>query len=445
MFIAYFRRIASLFAALGFIALAAPAAAQGISLIRDAEIEATIRAYADPIFAAAGLDSQSIRIHLVADDRLNAFVAGGQRIFINTGLLIAAQDPAEVIGVIAHEAGHIAGGHLVRLQEELRNAETRSIAAFVLGAAAAIAAGDPRVAGAVSVAGQQVALTSLLQYSRAQETAADLAALKYLDQIGQSSRGMLAFLKLMENREALEPGARNPYLRSHPLTRERINTIANHLALSRHAAAQLPAELIARHDRMRAKLIGFTRRLDAVVQEYPPSDASVAARYARAIAMFRRGDIERALPVIDGLLEEQPNDPFFHELKGQMLFENGRVGAALAPYREAMRLAPGEPLLRVSFAQVAIETGDDALLAEAAGHLDKALRQERNLGLGWRLMVIAYGRLGRTGDMALAQAEQALLRGQRAQALSYAARAERDLPQGSPAWLRAQDIRAQLD
>ncbi len=445
LFIAYIRQFAALCVALGTLALAAPAAAQNISLIRDAEIEATIRAYADPIFAAAGLDSRSIRIHLVSDDRLNAFVAGGQRIFIHTGLLIAAQDPAQVIGVIAHEAGHIAGAHLVRLQEELRNAETRSIVAFVLGTAAAIAAGDPRVAGAVNVAGKQVALTSLLQYSRAQESAADLAALKYLDQTGQSAQGMLAFLEVMESREAFEPAARNPYLRTHPLTRERMVTIANHLALSRHSAARLPAELVARHDRMRAKLIGFTRRLDSVEREYPQSDAGVAARYARAIAMFRRGDIERALPIIDSLLAEQPSDPFFHELKGQMLFENGRVGAAVEPYREAVRLAPGEPLLRVAFAQVAIETGDDALLAEATGHLGEALRKERDLGMAWRLLVIAYGRQGRTGDMALAQAELALLRGRRSEARSYAERAERVLPQGSPAWLRAQDIRAQLN
>lgn len=445
MCIAYIRQSVALCAALGTLALATPALAQNISLIRDAEIEATVRAYANPIFAAAGLNSQSIRIHLVSDDRLNAFVAGGQRIFIHTGLLIAAQDPEQVVGVIAHEAGHIAGGHLIRLQEELHNAEARSVAAFVLGTAAAIAVGDPRIASAVNIAGQQVAMTSLLQYSRTQESVADLAALKYLDRTGQSAHGLLAFLETMQKREAFGQAARNPYLSTHPLTHERIAAVASHLALSRHSETRLSTELIARHDRMRAKLIGFTRQLDYVERDYPRSDKTVPARYARAIALFRRGYIDQALPIIDGLLNAQPTDPFFHELKGQMLFENGRVHAAVEPYREAVRLAPSEPLLRIGFAQAAIETGDDVLLAEATSHLDEALRREPNLGAGWRLLVIAYGRQGQTGNMELARAELALLRGQPSEALHFAERAERNLPQGSPAWLRAQDIRAQLD
>ncbi|MEE8275919.1 MAG: M48 family metalloprotease [Alphaproteobacteria bacterium] len=423
----------------------APAAAQGIALVRDAEIEVLIRDYADPIFAAAGLDPQSIRIHLVSDDRLNAFVAGGQRIFIHTGLLIEARHPGQVISVIAHEAGHIAGGHLMRLQDELRNAEAKSIVAFVLGTAAAIAAGDPRVAGAVTVAGQQVALSTLLRYSRAQESAADLAALKYLDQTGQSAQGMLEFLQLMAGREAFAGGRENPYLRTHPLSRDRLAAIASHLSLSRYSAAPPPTELVARHARMRAKLVGFSNRLDDVLRIYPEADDGVSGRYARAIAYFRRGEIDRALPLIDTLLAEHPTDPYFHELKGQMLFENGRVGEALAPYAEAVRLAPGMPLLRIEFAQVAIELNDADLLPEATRHLTEALRKEPRMGMGWRLLVIAYGRQGEIGSMTLAQAELALLRGEREQAKSLAERAERALPQGSPAWLRAQDIRGQLD
>ena len=425
---------------------APPAAAQGrrISLIRDAEIESTIRIYATPIFNAAGLDNDAVRIHLVNDRALNAFVAGGQRLFVHTGLLMRAESPAQIIGVIAHEAGHIAGAHLVRLQDALRNATTKSIIALVLGTAAALATGDGRVFGAVTAGGQAIAIKDLLRYSRVQESAADQAALRFLDRSGQSSRGLLEFLRLLQSQEAILAGRRGPYLSSHPLTSERVSVIANHVALSRYSDVPTPRTLALRHARMRAKLIGFLQPFAQVERIYPPTDTSVFARYARAIGLFRRADLEPALVLIDGLINEAPDDPYFHELKGQMLFENGRIADALPSYRRAVALAPDEALLRVSLAQAAIELNDPALLADARDQLRTALRFERALGEGWRLLVVAEGRLGATGEMALAQAEYAVLRGDKSAARAHAARAERLLPHGSPGWRRAQDITHQL-
>jgi predicted Zn-dependent protease len=422
--------------------LAAPAAGQG--LIRDAEIENTIRTYATPIFRAAGLEPENIRIHLIGDDELNAFVAGGQQLFIYTGLLIAAKEPGEVIGVIAHESGHIAGGHLARIQEELRNAQLKSILAVVLGAVAGVASGDGRVAGGIAAAGQGEAAGSLFKYSRTQESAADAAGMKYLDATGQSSRGMYDFLKLLEG-QMFRSGVRiSPYLSTHPLTTERIDTVANHLALSRYADALQDPKLVEAHNRMRAKLIAFTRPMGVVLQRYPESDTSIAARYARAIGWYRVPDLPKATALIDALIADEPNNPYFHELKGQMLIESGRVAESLKPYEKSVALAPEEPLLEVALAKAQLETNDPALTDPARIHLEAALQREAGMGDAWRLLTVAYSRLGKDGETALAQAEYALIRGEKSQAKVLAERAMSVLPTGSAGWLRAQDIATQI-
>ena len=419
-----------------------PAAAQG--LIRDAEIENTIRAYATPIFSAAGLDADSVRIHLVANDQLNAFVAGGQRLFVYTGLLMEAEEPGEVIGVIAHEAGHIAGGHLARIQEELRNAQIKSILSFVLGAVAGVATGDGRVAGAITTAGQGEAVGGLLKYSRTQESAADAAGLKYLDRTGQSSRGIYTFLQRLQDQMFMSGIRVSPYLSTHPLTTERINAVANHLSLSRYTDAAEKPEFLAAHQMMRAKLIGFTRSLQATLRSYPESDLSVPARYARAIAWYRQPDLMRASALVDGLIAEQPKNPYFHELKGQMLLESGRIADSIPPYQKSVELAPGEPLLETALAKAQLETNDPALVDTAREHLESAVQGEPGLGSAWRLLTVAYSRLERPGETALAQAEYSLILGERNQAQALAERAMGVLPQGSPGWLRAQDITTQV-
>ncbi|MHA1567323.1 MAG: M48 family metalloprotease [Alphaproteobacteria bacterium] len=423
------------------------AAAQGrdISFIRDAEIENTIRAYATPIFTAANLDANAVRIHLVADGAINAFVAGGQQLFIHTGLLTRAERPGQVIGVIAHEAGHITGGHLARLQDELRNATAKSIAAFVLAAAAGIATGSSEAATAVIVGGQQVAVQGFLRYSRGQESAADAAALTLLDRTGQSANGLLQFFDILEREQATSLGRGTAYSGTHPLTASRRSTVANHLALSRYANVPESPDLVRQHERMVAKLVGFLWPHDKVLETYPESDLSVAGRYARSISLFRRGDLEPALALINSLIDEQPADPYFLELKGQMLFENGHIEEALGPYQASVELAPNEPLLLADLARIQLEMNDPTLLDAAKGNLEQALRIEPQLGGAWRQLAIANGRLGEIGQMALAQAELSALIGDRSAAKAHAERAERELPLGSPGWLRAQDLQQQLD
>ncbi len=424
-----------------------PAEAQsgGIALIRDAEIEGTIRAYVAPIFDVAGLDPDAVNIHLVRDNSLNAFVAGGQRIFIHTGLLLRAENPGQVIGVLAHETGHITGGHLTRIQNELSTARAESIAAMLLGAVAGLATGDPRAGIAINALGQTAATVGVLEYSRSQESSADAAALRFMDGVGLSSRGLLEFLQILSREEALSVGQQNVYLRTHPLTNDRIAVVANHLSLSRFSEDPWPADLAERHARTRAKLLGFLFDLDDVQRTYPDPEASISGKYAHSIARFRRGELDTALAYIDDLIALEPDNPFFHELKGQMLFENGRAAEALAPYEEAVRLAPGEALLLTNLAQVEIHLEDTELMQRAKEHLNVAVQIEPRLGSAWRQLAVVHGRLGENAELSLAMAELAMIRGNYDEALFHADRAENGLPLGSPGNLRAQDIRVEAE
>lgn len=419
-----------------------PVAAQSrVSLIRDAEIEATIRAYAAPLFAVAGLDPEAVQVYLVNDARINAFVAGGQRLFLNTGLIMRARNPNQLSGVIAHETGHIAGGHLARLQDALSTATTAAIVSMLLGIAAAALAGDGKAAGAAIVGGTSLAQRNLLYYNRGQESAADQAGMSYLDRTGQSSRGLLAFFELLEQQELMAAVRQDPYLRSHPLTRERVEAVRAHVARSRHSDAVDPPALMARHARMIAKLRGFLQAPSQTLRQYPATDRSLPARYARAIAFYRMPDLARALPEIESLIADDPADPWFHELKGQVLFEHGRVAEAEPPYREALRLAPGEPLLRYGLAQVLLEVHPNSGATEARALLNEAVRHETRNPSFWRLLAVAYGREGNIGMAALALSEQAASAGRHRTALEQATRALGILPRGSPGWLRAEDLR----
>jgi predicted Zn-dependent protease len=423
------------------LASALPAGAQGrVSLLRDAEIEHIIRIYATPLFQAAGLDPAAISVYLIDDHRLNAFVAGGMNIFINSGLLMRSKDPLEVMGVIAHETGHIAGGHLARTQEALRTATIEQILATVLGAAAAVVGGGD-VGAAVITGGSSIAQRTLLQYSRTQESSADQAGVSYLERAGFSSRGLLDFMSVLAGEEALLPDNQDPYLRSHPLTRDRIDALGAFVARSRFSDKPAPPELVALHGRLIGKLVGFLEPLGRVLRRYPDTDQSLEARYARAIAYYRASNLKKALPLLDELLKEYPEDAYFHELRGQILFENGRIAESVDSYQRAVDLDPGEPLLRLGLAQSQLETERPELTQPALAHLEEVTRREPKNGFAWRLLAIAYGRGDQIGMAALALSESALARSNPQEAEAQADRALRLLPENSPAWLRAQDVK----
>jgi len=414
-------------------------AQRSISFIRDTEIEATLRAYSNPIFKAAGLDPEAVRIYVVNDRQINAFVAGGQNLFFNTGLLTEADNANQVVGVIAHEAGHIEGGHLSRVHEALERTTAESIVALVLGAAAA-AAGRPDVGGAVIAGGQNVALRNFLQYTRTQEGSADAAAMRYLTETKQSGVGLLTFFEKLSDQDLLSPSRQDPYLRSHPLTRDRINALTHYVETSPYSDAPEPPTFHEMFERMRAKLRAYLDDPAVTLRRYPPSDGSDVGRYARAVAYHKAIQPKEALTEIDTLIARYPGDPYFNELKGQILMETGRPAEAIGYYQKAVSLAPRAPLLRVDLARAQLALGDN-YLADAESNLRVALQVEPNRPFTWHQLAIALGRNGQMGESSLALAEEAILLGNYRDAQFHAGKADRLLPPGSPGHLRAEDIR----
>jgi len=420
-------------------AIAPTIKAQGLSLIRDTEIENTIRSYAAPLFAVAGLNAEAVKVHIVDDSRLNAFVAGGMNLFVNTGLLMSSDTPDAIIGVFAHETGHIAGGHLARTREAIENATAEAMLAYILGAAA-ILAGGGQAGGAIMGSGTAIAQQSLFRYSQSQEQSADQAAVGYLRDIGRSAEGMLDIFYKLEDQELLVAERQDPYLRSHPLTRDRISFVRNFVETSTYPTITSDeAELLA-HRRMVAKLYAYLNSPGKTLRIYREDDTSLTARYARAIAYYRIPDVERAIRELDGLLLEFPDDPWFQELKGQILFENGHIALSIPPYEKAVALRPDEPLLRLGLARALIEINEPGFTKKAIDHLVIATRAEPNYAPHWHFLGIAYGRDEQLAQSSLALAEASLLRGELAEANYHAERAKRGLPVGAPAYLRAEDI-----
>lgn len=410
--------------------------ARSVGLIRDAEIENYLAELSGPILDAAGLGRKAVRIYIVNDNQLNAFVAGGMNLFLNTGLLMRAQHSGQLAGVIAHEVGHIAGGHLSRIPAAASRATAEAILATLLGAATAMV-GAPEIGAAIVSGGQSYAQSNFMKFSRGQEQAADQAGVTYLDRAGISSKGLAEFFRVLEKENVLAVSRMSPYLQSHPLTRDRINFVDNHVANS-PLAEQPPGQMEA-HNRMVVKLQAFLGDPRQVLQNYEGDDR-LPARYARAIASYRVPDLDRALAEIDSLIADYPDDPYFHELKGQMLFENGRIEAAVEPYREAVRLAPGSPLLEIAYGRALLEAGGPDGNREAIAQFEDALKHEPTNAFGWRMLGIAQGREGIEGLSNLSLAEYALLVGKPEDARLYARRAEARIEPSDPAWLRLQDV-----
>lgn len=405
------------------------------TVIRDAETEDIIRGYATPLLQAAGIAPGDVDLILINDNAINAFVAGGMNIFVFTGLLRSAGDPDEVIGVLAHEIGHIAGGHIARLGAELERASIESLVAAVLGVAAAVAAGRPDVGAAVAVGGAATAQRNLFAHTRVQESAADQAAFRYLQAADRSAQGLVALLERLANQELVSSRFQDPYVRTHPLTRERVNTARAAVAKAPPARTASAAEQV-RFDRMQAKLAAFIDSPTKTLASYP-GDGPVD-RYARSIAHFRRGDLGQALPLIDNLIAAAPDDAFLWELKGQMLFEGGRARDSAEAYAKAVALRPNDSAILSPAARAYVESGDR--IDEAIAMLRRTtLNEPRNAG-AWRQLGIALGRNGEIGDASVALAEAAMLTGRKDDATLQARRAQNNLPQGSSGWLRAEDI-----
>ena len=424
--------------ALSFFVAARPALAQQI--LRDAETEALLRDMSRPLIEAAGLRPENVNVVVLNESEINAFVVGGQTVYLHSGLITAADNANEVQGVIAHELGHITGGHIIGITQGAQRATGIMLLSLLLGAAA-MAAGAGEAGMGVLAAGQQAALGSFLAFSRVQENAADQAGATYLTRSGISGRGSLAFFRRLQNLEfRLNIPQDNGYARTHPLNAERIARLEE--TYQNAAGWDRPTDpaLEARFQRVRAKLSGFVDEPRQVLNRYPESDRSVPARYARAYVLHRTAHPERSLAETESLLREAPHDPYFLELRGQILLESGRPQEALESLREAVRRSNDQPLIAALLGHALIATEDSANFEEAKRVLRVAVARDNSNPFAWYQLGIVYDREGDQARAALATAERYNLTGQPQLALPNAEQAMMGIPVGTSDWLRAQDI-----
>ncbi|MBK9012180.1 M48 family metalloprotease [Novosphingobium sp.] len=437
------RFLAHAAAALAALVLAVqPATAQ--SILRDAETEALLRDMANPLVSAAGLDPRNVDVVMINDPSLNAFVAGGQVVYLHSGLINEAGSANEVQGVIAHELGHITGGHVIS-DGGGKAATGISILSLLLGVAAA-AAGAGDAAMGVLMAGQQAALGKYLAFSRGQEASADAAGAQYLSKAGITGRGSITFFKRLQNMEYRYGFSRNAdteFYSSHPMTSDRITTLED--TYQADPAWNKPPDpaIEERFQRVKAKLVGYVAEPQRTLQLYPETVQTVPARYARAYAFHKDAQLERAMAEVDALLAASPSDPYFLELKGQILLEAGKPREALAPLRRATELTANQPLIATTFGHALIATEDKANFQEAERVLKAAVARDRENPFAWYQLGTVYAANGDLPRARLASAEQQVMSLRFQQALASAEAAEASLPKGSPDWLRAQDIAMQ--
>ena len=424
----------SIIAALVFVL---PTKAQ--SLLRDAETEAFFREISDPIFEAAGLTPASVNMYLLGDQSLNAFVTGGQNIFIHSGLILASDDVDQLIGVIAHETGHIAGGHLVRNSDYASASTTTALASLVLGAAAILAGGADAGIGIIA-AGQSVAQRQYLAYNRVQESSADLAGIQYLQEAGVSGRGLIQFFDKLRDQEILAQIRQDPYVRSHPLNRQRILSLQDGVSKSPYFQTPPNKEHNERFNRIKAKLAGYIYGPQRTLRVYPLSDQSHAARYARVYAYHKALEWDLAMVEVDSLLKDEPENPYYYEIKGQILFEQGKVKEAVPVFERAAYYSSNQPLIMTALGQALVSLEDNELMERAIPILEDATRQDNQNAFAWFNLAKAYSWLEKTPEASLATAERFYAVGGAGQAAYHAAQALKGLKRGTTEWLRAQDI-----
>ena len=418
-----------------------PAAAQDSqpSILRDSETELLFRDASRPMIEAAGLDPNSVKVVLLNDSAINAFVATGQTVYIQSGLLIAADNVNQLQGVIAHELGHVAGGHSIRFGEGEREATGITIATMILGALA-VAAGAGEAGMGIMMAGQRAALGKFLAFTRTQESSADQAGAKYLSKAGISGKGLIQFFGKLQNEEyRLAVYDTDSYERTHPISSERVQALEQLFKKDPAWSTPPDAELDARFQRVKAKLVGFVDPKHAVIK-YPESDQSIPAHYARAYAYHLGGYPDKALSEADALLQAQPHDPFFLELKGQILLEGGKPKDAIAPLREATERSGDMPLIASMLGHALVATEDRKNFAEAKQVLKAAVNRDNENPFAWYQLGIIYDREGDPARAALATAERNNLEGNPKLALASAEMAMKGISAGTPDYLRAQDI-----
>lgn len=411
-----------------------------VHTIEDTEINDTLHKECDPVFVAAGINPKDMRIVLIQDQTLNAGTASSKLIGINTGLIQETKTPNELIGVMAHETGHAAGGHTVRGEAEMQRAAMNPLLLTLGLGLLAVAAGAPDAGAALLGSSGYFATLGALGYSREQESRADQAAITYLEKSGQSAKGLFEFFDNFRYQEVFEEARRYPFFQTHPVSSERVESLRRRAEEQPHFNTPDKPELIALHEVMKAKLLAFTQPAQQTFIKFPDSDQSYPARYARAIAYYRESEMDTSIRLIDALLKEQPDNPYLWELKGQVLFESGKAKESEGPHRRSVELRPDAPLLQINLARAILAQNDGKRADEAIPHLQKALAEDPENAFAFALMAQAYDAKGDGGAARLASAEEHFVLGDMVQARIFALRARELLPQNTPQWRRATDI-----
>ncbi len=407
------------------------------NIIRDSEIEAILQEIMVPIFKIAGLDPKHLNLYIVASSEINAAASLDYSIFINTGLITKAKTLDEVVGVLAHETGHLALGHVARFEDSIRRSSIIAMASMALGIVAGIAGSTDAALGTI-LAGQQLAMGSLMHYSQGQEASADQAAVRFLDQLGWTAKGLSSFMNYLAKQELRSVDRQDAYMRTHPLSSLRVEMLDSAISQLKKPGKPLPSHLYERFKRMVVKIKAFMTSPMTMLMQHPPSKTSYLDRYARAIAYYRQGSLNDSMRELETLLKINPKDAYLHELKGQILFENGKIEDSYVTYKKAVALAPRSALIRLSMVQALMER-KNANLQEAFKELHIVLQKEDKNPMAWHLLAVIYGKQGKQGLSALALSEKALTLADPDQALSQAKRALH-LTKDKTALIRAKDI-----
>src|SRR5512146_277555 len=389
---------------------AQPAHAQSIDVVRDTEIERVLRSYEVPILKAAGIDPNTVHLFLVQDPEINAFatqspIAGNEEdIFVNTGTIMQLTKPNQIIGILAHETGHVAGGHMIRDAGAMQKASIPMLIGMAVGIAAmAMGAGEAGM-GAIQL-GQQAAMSQFLAFSRVQEATADQMGVTFLNRTHQSARGMMEVFEKFANEDARSAYYNKGFVSDHPADRERIDSLEQRMEASPYKDVPDTPEQIKEFHMIQAKLAGYISKPEDVLVRYPLSDQSDEAHYARAMAYFRQPDMKKALAETNALIKTNPKNPYFWELLGQIYVEMAQPMKGVEPYQKSVDLMPDAPLLRVSLAAAQLATEVPALVKPALSNLKVALDQENSNTVAWYEIAQAYSDLGNKPMADLSTAE----------------------------------------
>ena len=411
----------------------------GRGIARDAETELFLSEMTTPIVNVANLNSSSVDLYLFNDNSVNAFVTCGQKIFVNTGLIMEFDDPSMLRGVLAHETGHIAGAHLARSDIALKKAQAPMIIGLLLGIGAAVAGGDSDAVQGILLGSQQIAQGMVAKYSRGQEAAADQAAFQYLEKLGLSSKGMIDVLYNFADQEALSARNQSSRVRSHPISRQRIMALENQAVKSKFYNQRDSLELTYRYNMIRAKLEGFLKRPDDIIRKYEKNDSDYAI-YASSVALYRKALTDKAIDKINILIDKNPTNPWYYELKGQILYESGKIKPSIEPYEKAVKFSTGHPLLNIALASAYLALNDKEYDIKAQNLLNNVIKKDQKNSYAWFQLAIAEARLGNIGKADLYSAERYFVLGDVNLASFHAKRSKNNLKDNGPLLMRVEDI-----